>query len=196
VNKRGNIGTLVASHPGNTNAVKHGAYSPRLTQDRAAEIEASLVEAFTFSASQHVAVREVARLMAILEAIDRDLDERGVVDKKGAPRSLLNHRSRISRQLERWLGQVSSTIDRQSDGPRTGPASQDDFVGELEWIALGHEPEATPRDRILAYRELSKLAPTPTAPQTSVMTIRVIRDDDGNEQMEFVDDDSEDPAES
>ena len=30
MNKNGNPGTLVSAHPGNTNAARHGAYSPRL----------------------------------------------------------------------------------------------------------------------------------------------------------------------
>jgi len=48
-------------------------------------------------------VHEAARCIAILEAIDRDLDQRGLVDREGQPRYLLNHRSRTSRQLEHWL---------------------------------------------------------------------------------------------
>ena len=50
--------------------------------------------------------------MAILEAIDRDLDERGIVEKAGKARYLLNHRSRVSRQLEHWLTKLSVAVDR------------------------------------------------------------------------------------
>src|SRR5687767_5623214 len=103
MNENGNPSTLVPSHPGNTNAAKYGVYSPRLIEQRAAEIATELTRSFEFSIVQRIAVEQVARCTAILEAIDRDFDERGVVDKRGEARSLLNHRSRISRQLDRWL---------------------------------------------------------------------------------------------
>ncbi len=154
-------------------------------QKRAVEIAAGLLDAFTFTASQHVAVHEVAGLTAILEAIDRDLAERGVVGKKGEPNSLLAYRARISRQLERWLGQISSTIDRQTTPSPIDPVSEDDLVRELQRIALGLDVSATPGDRISAYRELSKLAPKSDAP--SFVTIRVFHDDDDNRQIEYLD---------
>lgn len=83
MNIKGNPSTLVASHPGNTNAVKYGVHSPRFLQSRATEIVAHLTESFEFSVVQRIAVEQVGRFVAILEAIDRDLDERGLVDKRG-----------------------------------------------------------------------------------------------------------------
>jgi hypothetical protein len=186
VNQLGNSGSLVASHPGNGNAVKHGAYSPGLIQERAAEIEAGFVEEFAFSPSQRVAVHELARLMATLDAIDRGLDERGIVNRKGEATSLLNYRIRISRQLKNWLGKVSGTIDRQSATVGADPASEEDFRRELERIALGHDPEATPRDRVLAYRELPKSAPR--HPSVAAVSIRVVQGDDGENTIEYVHD--------
>jgi len=41
MNKRGHPETLVAARPGNRNAVRHGAHSPRLIQKRAAVVNAS-----------------------------------------------------------------------------------------------------------------------------------------------------------
>src|SRR6266567_6548994 len=108
MNKRGNPGTLVPTHPRNLNAVKQGVHSPRLIQARAAEIAGELMQSFEFSPQERLAVHEAARCIAILEAIDRDLDERGLVDKAGEPRYLLNHRGRVSRQLEQWLAKVSA----------------------------------------------------------------------------------------
>jgi len=32
MNRNGNAGTLASAHPGNTNAARHGAYSPRLIE--------------------------------------------------------------------------------------------------------------------------------------------------------------------
>ena len=183
MNTNGNVATLVASHPGNTSAVKHGAYSPRLMLAQSAEIEAKLVEDFTFSPSQRATVHEVARLTAILETIDREIDENGIVDGKGEARSILNYRSRTSRQLERRYDKISSTMDRQSRLD-AGPASDEDFARELEWIALGHDPNATPRDRIRAHRALSSLTP-PSKPQAvTAISIPLITNEDGTEEAE------------
>src|SRR5262245_33699750 len=113
MNKNGNPASLVASHPGNTNALKYGVYSPQTIAPRAAEIAAQLCVDFDFSITQRIAVSEVARLIAILEAIDRDIEERGIADKRGEPRSMLNHRSRIARQLDHWLTKIAPVIERE-----------------------------------------------------------------------------------
>jgi hypothetical protein len=82
MNKRGNPKSLVASHPGNLNAAKQGVHSPRLIQARAAEIAGELTQSVEFSPAEQLAVYEAARCIAILEAIDRELDQRGLVDKQ------------------------------------------------------------------------------------------------------------------
>lgn len=155
MNKRGNPQSLVASHPGNLNAAKQGVHSPRLIQERAAEISSELIASFEFSPAERLAVLEAARCIAILEAIDRDLDQRGLVDAEGNPRYLLNHRSRTSRQLEQWLTKISAAIERQS-GPQQAPVRADfpDYVRALQEVALGRDPTATARDRIAALKEL------------------------------------------
>jgi hypothetical protein len=125
MNPRGNPESLVASHPGNANAVKHGVHSPRLIHARAAEIATELTQAFEFSPTERLAVHEAARCIAILEAIDRDLDERGLVDKAGKPRYLLNHRSRTSRQLEQWLAKrPSANKTWNNESARSASASK------------------------------------------------------------------------
>jgi hypothetical protein len=158
MNKRGNPESLVASHPGNLNAVKEGVHSSRVIQARAAEIAGGLTQSFEFSPAERLAVQEAARCIAILEAIDRDLDQRGLVDDEGTPRYLLNHRSRISRQLEQWLQRISAAIERNPANDRA-PARADfpDYVRALQGIALGHDTTATARDRLAALRELLKL---------------------------------------
>jgi len=96
--------------------------------------------------------------MAILEAIDRDLDERGLEDKTGKPRYLLNHRWRASHQLDHWLAKFSDAIQRQSASGHPPPAAErPDYVRELERIALGHDPSANTRDRLTALKELLNL---------------------------------------
>jgi hypothetical protein len=163
MNMRGNPKSLVASHPGNLNAVKQGVHSQRLIQARAAEIASELAESFEFSPAERLAVHEAGRCIAILEAIDRDLDQRGLVDKDGQPRYLLNHRSRTSRQLEQWLDKVQSAIERRARSEQA-PSRADfpDYVHALQRIALGHDAAATARDRLAALKELLELGPKGT----------------------------------
>lgn len=158
MNKHGHPQTLVASQPGNAHALKHGVHSPRLIQARAEEIAAELTQSFTFSPGERLAVYEASRSMAILEAIDRDLDERGLVDKGGKPRYLLNQRARVSRQLAHWLERLSQAIERQS-APEDEPPRAEfaDYVRALQRIALGQDPSGTARDRLAALKELLKL---------------------------------------
>ncbi len=182
MNKAGNPKTLIASQPGNANAVRNGIHSPRLIQARASEIKTELTQAFELSATQSLVVHEVARCMAILEAIDRDLDERGVVDKGGKPRYLLNHRSRISRQLDQWLAKISEVIERQAaDNQQRPPAERADYVRGLQRIALGQDPTANARDRISALKELLKLDSTASGESFGAVTVSLITDPDGNE---------------
>jgi hypothetical protein len=163
MNKRGNPKSLVASHPGNLSAVKQGVHSPRLIQERAAEIANELSQAFEFSPAERLAVHEAARCIAILEAIDRDLDQRGLVDTEGKPRYLLNHRSRTSRQLEHWLEKVSAAIERQATSePAPLRENFPDYVRALQRIALGQDPTGTARDRLAAVKELLELGPKAT----------------------------------
>jgi hypothetical protein len=158
MNERGNPQSLVPSHPGNLNAAKQGVHSPRLIQARAAEIASELTESFAFSPAERLAVHEASRCIAILEAIDRDLDQRGLVDREGKPRYLLNHRSRTSRQLEQWLEKVSAAIERKAaseQAPARGEFA--DYVRALQRIALGQDASATARDRLAALNELLEL---------------------------------------
>lgn len=181
MNKNGNPGTLVASHPGNTNAVKYGVHSPRLIEPRAAEIVAHLTESFEFTVPQRVAVEQAARCIAILEAIDRDLDERGLVGKRAEPRSLLNHRSRTSRELERWLAQFASAMERQSAGV-PADVGRAEYVAELQRIATGQDSTASARDRVSAIKELLNIESASKA-ETGTVTLVLRRDEDGNTEI-------------
>jgi hypothetical protein len=158
MNKRGNPKSLVPAHPGNLHAAKQGVHSPRLIQARAAEIASELTQSYDFSPAEQLAVHEAARCIAVLEAIDRDLDQRGLVDKEGTPRYLLNHRSRTSRQLEQWLEKVSAAIERKA-ASELPPSRADfaDYVRALQRIALGQDATATARDRLAALKELLEL---------------------------------------
>jgi hypothetical protein len=163
MNKRGNPKSLVASQPGNLNAVKQGVHSPRLIRARAAEIASELTESFEFSPAERLAVHEAARCIAILEAIDRDLDQRGLIDRTGQPRYLLTYRSRTSRQLADWLDRVSAAIERQTPTEEASARGDfPDYVRALRRIALGHDATATARDRLAALKELLELGPSGT----------------------------------
>ena len=178
VNKNGNPGTLVSAHPGNTNAARHGGYSRRLIEPRAREIEEELIRAFEFTATQRVAVHEVAHCMAILDAIDHELDERGLVDRSGESRSILKYRARISRELDRWLAKISPAIDRQTADDHVGrKIGRPDYVRELQRIALGDDSTATARDRLSAIERLAALEPDNSVTQ---VTINFCRDENGN----------------
>lgn len=87
---------------------------------------------YEVSPAAQLAVQEAARCFAILEAIE------------GAPRYLLNHRSRISRQLGQWLEKVSAAIDhRATSEPKPIRADFPDYVRALQRIALGEDATAT-----------------------------------------------------
>ncbi len=135
MNRKGNPGTLVASHPGNRNAVQHGAYSQRLIQERAAEIEAELKEGQGFSAIDCLAVEEAARWKATLEAIDRDIGERGLM-KKGQPHPLLGYQLRASRRYDSALAAIAIAVRRGAEqqaepaAPAAGEPAESGVEGE------------------------------------------------------------------
>jgi hypothetical protein len=71
----------------------------------------------------------------------------------------LNNRSRLSRQLEQWLTKIDALKPNvtSDESPRLVVADFADYVRALQRIALGHDPEATPKDKLAAVRELLKL---------------------------------------
>src|SRR5439155_1611887 len=84
-NMGGHIATLVPAHPGNTNAVRYGVHSARFLAERAAQIAGDLSMDWEFEPVELVVVREIAQISALIDAIDRDLDERGLVRRGGKP---------------------------------------------------------------------------------------------------------------
>jgi hypothetical protein len=107
VNPNGNTNTLYPVHPGNTNAVKSGAFSRsgRILAPRAAEIADALMEAPHVVELDRIAAEEIGQLVALVEAIDLDIAERGLRSR----RSLLELRLRASGRLEKWLTQFGGT---------------------------------------------------------------------------------------
>jgi hypothetical protein len=107
VNPNGNTETLYPAHPGNTNAVKSGAFSRtgRVLAPRAVEIADALMEAPHTVELDRVAAEEIGQMVALVEAIDLDIAERGLRSR----RSLLELRLRASGRLEKWLTQFGAT---------------------------------------------------------------------------------------
>jgi hypothetical protein len=155
MNKNGTLSNLRSSHSGNKNAVTHGLYSNSLISERAAEIEDELVRRFEFSPTQRMVVSALARCKAQLEAIERVIDDPGVSDKNGLPSPFLDYSLRVSRRHDELLAQLAPTIDRQWAADHQLPApGDDDYMREMQRIALGKDPTANARDRIAAHKQL------------------------------------------
>jgi hypothetical protein len=159
MNPKGNPVSLVAAHPGNLNALKSGAHSPRLIEARAAEIMSEFAGVEELDDEGRVALRELARLEALIEAIDHDLDARGVTDREGKERYLLQRRERYSRQLMETMERVgrARVRARRHSAPDGVVGERRDYVRQLQAIALGHEREASVSERIAALKLLLAL---------------------------------------
>src|SRR5437870_3985633 len=95
---------LVGAHPGNTNAARHGAWAGtgRVLAPRAAEVTEALMGAPHTVPLDVIAAEEIGALVALIEAIDKDIKQSGSRGRK----ALLDVRLRASSRLERWLSPV------------------------------------------------------------------------------------------
>jgi hypothetical protein len=84
-----------------------------------------------------LAADEIGSIVARLEAIDRDLDQRGQVGRSGA-RSLLEHRVRLSRELRAWLRDFGGTPRSRADFANR-LASSDALSAALERLRDRHD---------------------------------------------------------
>ena len=108
-------GNLVASHPGNQNAVKHGAFAKPLRATRVSEIVEELKRTYNVAEEPALgAFKDYGGLLFMVEQIDQELGTRGVLPRTERGRSLLDLRVRLSRQLQRsretMLEAVKETI--------------------------------------------------------------------------------------
>jgi hypothetical protein len=106
VNSKGNQSNLFPAHPGNQNAVRSGAFSRtgRPLAPRAEEIATELMRAPHVVDLDRVAAEEIGQLVALIEAIDCDIAERGLRSRRS-----LFLRLRASGRLEKWLGEFGAT---------------------------------------------------------------------------------------
>ena len=109
MNSTGRSENLRPDQPGNSNARRHGVFSEREMAPYALEIADALMSAPHTVLLDRLAAEEIGRIKARIEAIDRDLDERGLTDRHGNARSLLDLRIRLSRRLESWLKEFGAT---------------------------------------------------------------------------------------
>jgi hypothetical protein len=128
MNKRGTPANLIPSHPGNTNAVRYGVHSPTFIRELATDLETELFGQCKLSPVQRVAAHEVATNLALLQRIDLDLEERGIVDKKGDARYLLALRVRVSRELERWAQHLTEVAPPANDKYGFNKAMDDELA--------------------------------------------------------------------
>jgi hypothetical protein len=142
--------------------LRTGVHSPRVIEARATEIVAELESAVELDAMGKIALWALARLMAVIEAIDRDLSDRGLTDRKGEERYLLKLRERSLRQLDQAMERVSEAQarvrkDRIIDSASDVVGERVDYIRALQVIALGHDPDARLRDRLAAIKSLLEL---------------------------------------
>ena len=105
---------LYPVHRGNTNAVRHGVYSGRVLAPRAEEIRDALMTLPHAQPLDILAAEEIGSIIAALEAVDRDLRERG----PGRTKSLLEHKARLGRELRAWLREFGGTARSRAEFAR------------------------------------------------------------------------------
>jgi hypothetical protein len=98
-NPNGHAASLEPPPEGNMRALRHGLYSGRLLAERASEIREALMTLPHAQPLDVLAAEEIGSVIAALEAIDRDLAQRG----PNATKRLLEHKARLSRELRAWL---------------------------------------------------------------------------------------------
>jgi hypothetical protein len=111
VNRRGHPETLIAKHPGNTNALKAGVFSSAALEPRIAEIEASLDKQDAHKAAIAVLRYEIASLLALGQAMDSSLEQNGIEGRRGEPRTLITLRLRVNDRLRKTLDQYMQVTE-------------------------------------------------------------------------------------
>lgn len=145
MNPEGHRASLIPQQPGNTNAVRHGVFSPRTLEPRAREVAEGLMAAGHSSPFDLLAAEEIGALIALIEAADRDLAKKGLT-KKGEARSLLELRIRLSGRLERWLREFGATpasrlawVDSLSRADAVSSAVRDEVAHGMRFVEEARE---------------------------------------------------------
>lgn len=150
LNSRGHAQTLVAAHAGNSNALNHGAFSPAYLRPL---IESLAAELAPLSAREiaSLALRiEIAALMSLNARFDASLTEDGVLNRKGEPRTLVDHRHRGSRRLLEAvvaLDKLEEPVAQASASPPHSKSAESRVASGnlLDEIAVRHGKPAVAR---------------------------------------------------
>jgi hypothetical protein len=154
VNPKGNSENLSAAHPGNTNAVKSGVHSPRLIQERADQIVQNSTFSVELDALGQLALNEVARISATIEAIERDLDERGLTDKSGDERYLLRRRDSMARRFGEAHDRLVTAVERaeKRDNTANRTSVPPEPLAQLRALASATHPEGGMPEQMAALK--------------------------------------------
>ena len=178
MNPKGHSANLVAEHPGNTNALRSGAHSPRLIEARAAEIVEDIGIANELDAMGKVSLWTLGRQLAVLEFIEQDLSERGFTDRNGKERYLIQRRERNVRLANEALDRVLEAqararkqlmIDsRSSDIPAHSGSSAPHYPKRIESTIFVTSPYAMPPLPLLSASKTRRFPRTSTT-HTSIL---------------------------
>ena len=114
MNSQGHSKTLEARHEGNMNAFRSGVYSPRYLAEFAEPFVEEVMAATHIEPIDRFAVEETGLVRGWISLMDDDLLRKGLFNRKGEPRTLLTHRLRASKQLERYLVELALTPNSRS----------------------------------------------------------------------------------
>src|SRR5215204_5872522 len=111
-NRDGNPQSLVPQR-GNAHNAPHGAYSPRLREGRAREVADQVLAAPHTVPLDEYGALEIGRLIALIQALDVALTQRGVTASQGRVRDLVDVRLR-----EQAGGGVAGQVRHDAQGAR------------------------------------------------------------------------------
>jgi hypothetical protein len=109
MNPKGHPATLQHRQPGNANARRSGVYSPDFLAEFTRPFIDEVMATAHIQPCDHFAAEETGRLRAWAAAMDDDLLIKGLLNRKGEPRTLLALRLRTSKQIERYLVELGLT---------------------------------------------------------------------------------------
>ena len=179
MNVNGHKENLIAAHPGNQNARTSGAYA-RDVDAEAAEITESFPNYADFNIDEREAAYDFIKTRLTLRRIDDYLEAKGEIRSDGDVAPALKERNRLSRRLQSLGPKVAAAQARAQF--KTGEAEDvEAFRRALTFVAGGYDPRATPRDQLLAYRELQANDGAEKSPKT----ITVIFKEDGDKDITY-----------
>jgi hypothetical protein len=109
-NPKGTPENLIAAHPGNTNRLRHGIYSENGALDeRTEQVTDAIMAAEHTVPLDEIGAVAIGRTVALLDAIADDLAERGLTNKKGEARSIVNVQLSATRRLAELLDRFGLT---------------------------------------------------------------------------------------